>query len=288
MGKRLVVKLFVSSPGDCKHERTAVAKAVEEFNNSARTLSNLEIQLIASEDLYPGIAKYPQQVINKQLPEYEIYVGLWRKRMGTVTPQARSGTVEELNEALSRYRRTRRPWIMCYFLAKSSDSFRAIQDTLKNNGCFYHTYENSESLQRMFLSHLLAYMKIGYRRPGESTTEASNDGAVALSSVIMSFQIEDSVIGARNQSLERVVVSIGRNPERNDIVLRNKKIHREQGLFVWKEGEVLFVDLVGDTLYMPRGTSVPEYVPLRQVTLGVGDAVVLPDGSRIILRAIFP
>jgi hypothetical protein len=282
---RTLVDLFVSSPGDCAAEREAVASAIHDLNLTARTLCGLEACLISSGDLYPGIADYTQQVINRQLPDYDIHVGLWRHRVGTPTPVAPSGTVEELRNALDRYQRTRRPWIMCYFQTDSAQNFTDVQDMIMDRGCYYHTYVDISELRRMFLDHLTEYLKSGYRRVGHSTTAAKAD-APDPSIVSYVFKIQSPGAGERTQSVARAVVGVGRAPERNQLVVPAKRVHREQGLFVWQAGEALFVDLAGDALHLPCGAVSAVPITSRQIFLRMGDAVVLPDGTRVTLKAI--
>src|SRR5581483_9083935 len=111
MTQRIVVPLFISSSSDAVGERDALARAVETYNGVSRASNNLEVLAFDQRDLYAGAAaagQYAQQIANRQLTEYEIYVGVWRERQGTATPVASSGTMEELQNALERMARTRR------------------------------------------------------------------------------------------------------------------------------------------------------------------------------------
>jgi len=44
-----------------------------------------------------------QELVSRQVPDYEIYVGLLCRRLGTPTERALSGTVEEFSDARQRY-----------------------------------------------------------------------------------------------------------------------------------------------------------------------------------------
>ena len=69
----------------------------------------------------PQIGPGPQQVINDQIGEYDLFVGIMWNRFGTPTDVAASGTEEEFHAALSSWRATKRPWITFYFCDRPSN-----------------------------------------------------------------------------------------------------------------------------------------------------------------------
>jgi hypothetical protein len=104
-------------------------RAVGAYNQVAMECLDLKVSAFTQGELYAGPAnpgEHAQQVANRQLEDYEIYVGVWRESLGTPTPVASSGTVEELRKAFERYELTRRPWVMAYFWRPSPTDFSAI------------------------------------------------------------------------------------------------------------------------------------------------------------------
>lgn len=280
-----VIQLFVSSPSDCCSERQAIGAVTEQLNTVSERLSEIKIDVIDWNDLYPGIDEYPQQVINRQLPDYDIYVGLWRERFGTQTPKAPSGTLEELDRALLRHKQTRRPWIMCYFWQNSQQDFKVIKERLKESGCLYHLFDDTVSFKSLFTNHLVGYLKKGFRQRGESTTE----GVIAADTtpyVCMVFRISSPKGAVENSSFHRRAVAIGRSQRRNDIIISDQRVHREQGLFVWQDRTVIYVDFAGGALFINRSGGEPQIIGPDRVKLSIGDAIELPDSSRITLLAI--
>ena len=64
---------------------------------------------------YPDIGA-PQEVINREIPaDYDIFIGIMWKRVGTPTATAPSGTIEEFNRACERRKQGSVPRIMFYF-----------------------------------------------------------------------------------------------------------------------------------------------------------------------------
>ncbi len=57
-------------------------------------------------------------------------------------------------------------------------------------------------------------------------------------------------------------------------------------MFVWQEGKVMYVDLAGDASYLARASLELSPIPYRQIMLEIGDTIVLPDSTRITLKAV--
>ncbi len=287
MRQRTVVELFISSPGDCGCERKFLHEAVGEYNRTARQGLDLEVRAFGPDDLYSGTGSYGQEAVNRQLNHYDIYVGIWRERSGTPTPSAPSGTIEELRRALERHRKTRRPWIMPYFWKQSSTDFAAIKNELIAHGSFFHAYDDPKRLGGMFFDHLSGYLRDEYRLPGHSTTRMdSADRHSELNAVHYTFQIFSPDGREKKLSIDQAAVAIGRQPKRNQIVFSSDRVHREQGLFVWKDGIVFYVDLGGDSHIQYASSHNRDQGAYGQRAIEVGDAVLLPDGSRVVLRAV--
>src|SRR5262245_31377026 len=113
------VKLFLVSPGDVAEEREIVSEVVTpEFNRifSDERLAKelcLHLEVLRWEThSWPGVGEDAQDVINRQIPEYDIFLGIMWKRFGTPTGRAKSGTLEEFERAYQAFKRTGRPYIM--------------------------------------------------------------------------------------------------------------------------------------------------------------------------------
>jgi hypothetical protein len=106
------VRAFVASPGDVVDERAALQEVIEEIN---RADSDRRLKLLRWEDYtYPAMGR-PQGVINEQIGEFDLFVGIMWKRFGTATGEADSGTEEEFNRAYQRWKQTGHPSIQFYF-----------------------------------------------------------------------------------------------------------------------------------------------------------------------------
>jgi TPR repeat protein len=107
--------VFVASPGDVASERDRLERVVREVNEWARR-TGCSLRLVRWEkDVRPGVGEDPQAVVNRQVGEADITVVLFWKRLGTPTERAASGTVEEFDRAVERWRQDPKQEIFTYF-----------------------------------------------------------------------------------------------------------------------------------------------------------------------------
>jgi len=65
--------------------------------------------------VHPGLGRDAQEVVNQQVPDYDIFIGILWKRMGTPTAVARSGTEEEFRRAYEIWQKNRKLPVLFYF-----------------------------------------------------------------------------------------------------------------------------------------------------------------------------
>lgn len=104
--KETVLVVFLSSPSEMEQERERLEKVIRELNQTWSRTLGVRLDLIRWETHgYPGFGEDPQDVLNRELPDdSDIFVGLMWGRFGTPTRQAGSGTEEEFQRTLARYR----------------------------------------------------------------------------------------------------------------------------------------------------------------------------------------
>jgi hypothetical protein len=100
------LQVFIASPGDLNEERAALVHVIEELNTLWSSKYGVRLLPILWETrAHPAFGEDAQDVINEQLPQdYDLFIGLMWARFGTPTPRAGSGTAEEFDRALARYR----------------------------------------------------------------------------------------------------------------------------------------------------------------------------------------
>lgn len=161
-----LLHVFISSPGDCAEERLALRQVVLEVSRAEESRSRrIELRPLMWEDFPPGPAvpgdlqsRVDDLLERYGLQTYEIYLGMMKARIGTPTPRSRSGTVEELEIALERRRRTRLPLeILFYFLEGENEPQAEVvqfRKELGEQGFLYRTVESRRSLEQAVYVHL--------------------------------------------------------------------------------------------------------------------------------------
>jgi len=161
-----ILKVFVSSPSDVTSERLAVIEAIEETNRTWSDFLGVRMEAITWEShCRPGVDADVQQLINKQLPNYDIYLGILWQRFGTPTPRFGSGTEEEFEIAYRKY--TENPvgiGIMFYFKDEpvhpskiDSVQLAKVQEFRKQlgpKGILYWNFESVGEFRQLIRIHL--------------------------------------------------------------------------------------------------------------------------------------
>ncbi len=161
------IVVLVASPSDLEPERTQLEEVIRELNLSWSQSLGYRLELVRWETHgLPGIGDDPQDVLNRELPDDpDIFVGLMWSRYGTATGRAGSGTEEEFNRALERYRQDPDSIrIMFYFkeapLAPSDidpDQLRRVvsfRESLGAEGTLYWTFRTLDDFVRLLRIHL--------------------------------------------------------------------------------------------------------------------------------------
>ena len=108
--------VFLASPGDVPTERRYVEDVVAELNRTVANDQGVLLQVMRwDNDAFPGYGLDAQALINGRIAameQYALFIGIIWNRLGTPTPRAESGTVEEfergtLHIAMSMYRESR-------------------------------------------------------------------------------------------------------------------------------------------------------------------------------------
>ena len=117
-----ILRLVVASPGDVQAERDVVNRVTEEINRGTAADRGLRLEVVRWEtDASPGFGREgPQGHIDRilRIEECNVLIGIFWKRLGTPTKDARSGTEHELRLAYESWRKNGRPQIMVYFNQK--------------------------------------------------------------------------------------------------------------------------------------------------------------------------
>ena len=164
-----VFQVFVASPSDVSDERRLLEGIIRQLNKIWSRSLDITFELLKWEtDVRPSFSTDPQTAINEQIGlEYDVFIGIFWGRIGTPTPRAASGTIEEFELAYSRFMSSKTsPEIMIYFkdagIAPSkidTDQLQKVnefRESLTMKGGLYSMFEDHAGFESSLRSHLSA------------------------------------------------------------------------------------------------------------------------------------
>jgi hypothetical protein len=155
-----VFEILIASPGDVHEERQAARQVILEWNRKFSKRANIVLQPRMWElDARPQIGSDPQELINRQfVRDCDLVIAIFWTRLGTKTPRADSGTVEEILE----HANAGKPALV-YFSSRKVDlgtvdyvQYQAVQAFREKlaGGAILWSFSDLEDFKRVLADHL--------------------------------------------------------------------------------------------------------------------------------------
>jgi len=112
--ERKILSVFVASPSDLSDERKALRDVVQRLNKIYGRRTGWQIELWGWEDTLASFSR-PQALINKDVENCDLFLGMMWKRWGTSSGEYSSGFEEEFTIARNRRLKGDRPEIWMLF-----------------------------------------------------------------------------------------------------------------------------------------------------------------------------
>lgn len=94
-----IYRVFIASPSDVDAERKLLKEVIFDWNASHSMDMGVLLEPVMWEShVYPDLGDGPQNIVNKQIHDVDVLVGIFWTRIGTKTNAANSGTVEEIQQ----------------------------------------------------------------------------------------------------------------------------------------------------------------------------------------------
>lgn len=168
--KMTQLRLFASSTSETSAEISALRKVIDGLNKQLESTHAITLRMLSwPDDIRPGVNTDPQAEINRQVADYDIYLGLLGTRFGTPTPRSESGTQEEFEEALSRFKRDMTSVRLLFYFKSSlaginpyelnAEELRQVQrfrDNLKARGVLYRDFADTGEFIELVKTHLFS------------------------------------------------------------------------------------------------------------------------------------
>lgn len=165
------VRVFVASPGDLQAERNQLSNVIDEINLTISAIAPekaIFLELVEWEThVYPDVGEDVQDVINRQIGKYDIFIGIMWKRFGTPTTEAKSGSEEEFRRAYSLWQKEKTLPILFYFCQQPFPPPRnkedveqlgkvvEFRDELYKKGLLVSEYTSHDEFDDVIRKHLL-------------------------------------------------------------------------------------------------------------------------------------
>lgn len=137
--------------------------AVAELNRTRSRRTGVYLEVVGWEDVPSGIATDPQEVINRYIgDDYDVFLGLMGQTLGSPTARAVSGTVEEYERALRRWREPLQSVRLAFYFktvppsgaGPEYDRVQAFRKQLSKDGLLYKDFRTRPELEAMLRNDL--------------------------------------------------------------------------------------------------------------------------------------
>jgi hypothetical protein len=111
------IRVFLASPGDLAPERKVFKDQIDELNKGFADGMGIEFVPLGWEDVLATTGRRPQDVINREVDECDLFVLALHRRWGQKAPDSKysSYTEEEFYRAITRWKKSKSPEVLVFF-----------------------------------------------------------------------------------------------------------------------------------------------------------------------------
>lgn len=133
-----VILVLIASPSDVEEERGVIVEALNQWNSMYSFEKNMVLLPVMWEThSSPELGDHPQHVINRQIVDHcDMAIACFWTRLGTNTPSAKSGTIEEIENMLNEDK-----LVMLYF-SEANPPYEHDSDQLSQVKEFRKSYRD--------------------------------------------------------------------------------------------------------------------------------------------------
>ena len=150
------VKVFISCTSEIEAEIDIINLVIEDIIKTSGKKDGFTIESLNwNKDVYSSRGKEVQEVVNNQVEDYDLLIGILWKRAGTPTKKYKSGTIEEISRAIKNNKNA-----LVYFNKQSPVDINEIdpeqlqiikefKKTLTNEGFLYKEYNSNKHFESL-------------------------------------------------------------------------------------------------------------------------------------------
>jgi hypothetical protein len=219
--ERRPVRLFLASPSDVGDERAAAREVIDWVNYSLGRSLGVFIDLFGWEQVPPDYGR-PQDLINPQVDECDVFVGVLGVRWGTSTGIYSSGFEEEYQRALDRREAsgdTPKLWLFLKEISsdRAADPGPQLQKVLdfhrrvkSERRLLYRTYDSIPRWREEFQGLLASYLVEHYGQPVSSEQVLERQAEQQPQSGTAARSVEEAAVRAAGPAEMEVLDTLDR------------------------------------------------------------------------------
>lgn len=188
------VSVFLASPSDVQHERDLISDIAGRWNMRHGRTKAVFIELLRYEtSVSAGFGDDGQSVINEQIgDDYDALIAVFWNRIGTATDRSASGSVEEIEKAIARFKSDGNVEVAVYFkqAAANVDSLdlqqvqgiRDLKKRLETEGSLHKPFSNDGQLTyeiEMLFDRLARRFSSGETKKKAKSLSQSSSSAIS-------------------------------------------------------------------------------------------------------------
>jgi hypothetical protein len=213
---RRVLRVFLASPSDVGEERTVAERIASDVNKTVGRLLQWQIDLLKWEDKGPAVGR-PQSIINPDVDQCDLFVGLLWEHWGHATGTHSSGFEEEFERAKARNQKTGEPQVWLVFkeprAAKLTDlgpqlsavlAFREKQ-IAANEVLFYRVKDTNEWERFLFARLTEHLLDLSLKEQSAQQQRAVTSSPITQSTNSVEVQEQENLLtGSKGQALNQI------------------------------------------------------------------------------------
>ncbi len=155
------IKIFLASPMEVVDERKQFRELIKKINDEYAIEKGFAFDVVCwEENVLPGVGIDAQDVVNQQIDmNYDVFVALFKSKVGTPTHRYLSGTIEEYERA--RMLKDIKPElkIMCYFLGDTdSTPISDLKTKFNSEGILWNELKTNDEYKEKLFKHFVTIL----------------------------------------------------------------------------------------------------------------------------------
>ncbi|WP_066426247.1 hypothetical protein [Anabaena sp. 4-3] len=260
------IKIFLASPSDVPKERNYLDEVIDEINRTIADSKGVKLDVVRSENAFPGYGQDGQAVLNQQIgnmKEYALFVGIMWNRIGTPTPRAESGTVEEFERAVKCWQKNSQPEIWFYF--RQSAAKLNTEEALEQRGkvlafkkkiqtkALIREYSAPANFRDQFRSNLLSWLSKRNSKILQSSVTSSkntklsspvNETSKSSTTTVSNRRKSNSLSTQKKTKLKSSPTVKKQLPARKISTTRSQKSVSKSGAWILLDGKLYLTESV--------------------------------------------